>query len=114
MDQEFLQITSFIIILYKAILLLLSNNVAAPHVMDTSESGNKYMVDPLFLNAPSAGRQLPPRRLPCGSSSPAINMGDNTACIEEFDLDLKPRVNKNIIDLGAYEQLLNCDSITLL
>jgi parallel beta-helix repeat protein len=53
--------------------------------------------DPLFIDPQNDDYQLSP-------DSPCINAGDNTAPnLPETDLDGNPRINDNIIDIGAYE-----------
>ncbi|MCB0649381.1 MAG: hypothetical protein KDC49_22080, partial [Saprospiraceae bacterium] len=45
--------------------------------------------------------------------SPAIDMGDNGFVGTTEDLDGLPRITNGTVDIGAYEFLLNCDTVVL-
>ncbi|MCB0646443.1 MAG: DUF2341 domain-containing protein, partial [Saprospiraceae bacterium] len=47
------------------------------------------------------------------SGSPAIDMGDNGFVGTTEDLDGLPRITNGTVDIGAYEFLLNCDTVVL-
>ncbi|MEM0895844.1 MAG: right-handed parallel beta-helix repeat-containing protein [Verrucomicrobiota bacterium] len=78
--------------------------------LDGIDPGN----DPLFiaeadpLAAPSAGGNLRLR-----FNSPVIDVGNNAANSEPTDLDGKPRIRNNVIDLGAFEALTDFASLWL-
>jgi len=61
-------------------------------------------MDPLF--------QDPVSNFHLAQSSPAIDMGENTYSNETTDLDGLPRIARTIIDMGAFESLLDCSSDT--
>ncbi|MEP7269225.1 MAG: right-handed parallel beta-helix repeat-containing protein, partial [Saprospiraceae bacterium] len=88
--------------------------------IDTSLGGNKYQVNPLFVNAmPGDGTSFVSGDYHVQQLSPAINMGDNVTItaaltgLDFIDLDGVARIAFSIVDIGAYEMLLNCDQDTL-
>ncbi|HPM45254.1 MAG TPA: DUF11 domain-containing protein, partial [Caldisericia bacterium] len=61
--------------------------------------------DPLFVDPDNNFRIV--------HESPALEMGLNSAVQSVTDLDGFPRIINSFVDIGAYEFILNCDSITL-
>jgi len=41
------------------------------------------------------------------SLSPCINAGFNSAIVVSYDLEGNPRISGGVVDIGAYESLLN-------
>ena len=54
---------------------------------------------PLFVDAANGNFRL-------RQNSPGVNAGDNTYATWSFDLDGKPRIQENRVDMGAYESSL--------
>ncbi|MDZ4707331.1 MAG: choice-of-anchor Q domain-containing protein, partial [Saprospiraceae bacterium] len=70
----------------------------------TDLGGNKIDQDPKFLSSPLSG-DAPTIEgdFHVKFTSPAINMGDNSANTELTDFEGNARIQNNIIDIGAYE-----------
>ena len=66
---------------------------------------NNKTIDPLFINPLSNFR--------LSVTSPALNMGDNSFILDTTDLDGLKRIVFNTVDMGAYENLLKCETDTL-
>lgn len=61
-------------------------------------SHRNIRVDPLFVDAANANYRLQ-------DASPCINRGYNGVLgVDELDLDLNPRLNDDVVDIGAYER----------
>lgn len=82
-----------------------SNYAITSSLVEGGYSGTGNIdADPMFLDAVNGDLHLKP-------SSPAINKGDNAANTATTDLDSKPRIYGNIVDMGAYE--FQCAPITI-